>query len=232
MPVRRFKKGNELSDSETFGFGLLGIHSGVRSGVDNDFTKVFNACKEVQKMKRIFTFALVVFLSIGCANMLFASGQQQTSGQNQKLTFYVVTHASPSDSFWPPVFNGAQAAAKALGVSLQIIRLTSAQSGSIPAEVANLETAISAHPDGILLTVTSDTAFSAGLQEAQQQGIPVIAINTIPNNNDFTKNPFLAYVGQDNYQAESGPGMRRSSFSTCRRETRWGWSIRNPSTSL
>ncbi|MCY0900391.1 MAG: substrate-binding domain-containing protein [Firmicutes bacterium] len=122
-----------------------------------------------------------------------------------RITIDMVTHACPSDSFWPPVFNGAEAAANALGVTLDNIRLTSAQCGSIPAEVSNLETAISNHPTGIITTIPSNTAFSSALNQAKRDGIPVIAMNTAPP--ESAKNPYLAYVGQSNYSAGVGSGQ-------------------------
>jgi simple sugar transport system substrate-binding protein len=128
------------------------------------------------------------------------------------LTFYMITHACPSDTFWPPVFNGANAAAKAYGVTLHIVSLTSAQCGSIPAEVSNLQTAIGTHPNGIAVTIPSATAFSSALKQAAAAGIPVVAVNTIPSGGSSAANPYLAYVGQSNYQAGAGAGKEAVSM--------------------
>lgn len=164
-------------------------------------------------MKRIAFIMVAVGFVLGSAGLVFANGQPQkgtgsatSSSPTTHYTYYMITHACPSVNFWKPVFNGANIVAKKLGVKLHNVLLTSAQCGSIPAEVSNFETAVSAHPDGILLTVTSDTAFSSALQQAKKDGIPVVAINTVPTNNNPKVNPYLAYVGQDNYQAGLGAG--------------------------
>jgi len=130
------------------------------------------------------------------------SSQPTAVASSANITVDMVTHACPSDTFWPPVFNGAEAAAKIFNVKLDNIRLTSAQCGNIPAEVSNLQTAIQNHPNGIITTIPSDTAFSQALQTAASDNIPVIAMNTAPP--ESAQNPYLAYIGQPNYQAGQG----------------------------
>ncbi len=162
------------------------------------------------RVKRILTAGTAVCLSAlvlaACSSSSTSTPAVKRSSAPASMTVYMVTHACPSDAFWPPVFNGAQDAASALGVDLHIIRFTSAQCGSIPAEVSNLETAIDAHPGGIITTIPSATAFSSALHKAASESIPVIAVNTVPHDNSQSVNPYLAYVGQSNYQAGIGAG--------------------------
>ncbi len=139
-----------------------------------------------------------------CGSPATGSSASASAAAPATITIDMVTHACPSDTFWPPVFNGAEDAAKTFGVKLDIIRLTSAQCGSIPAQVSNLDTAIQSHPTGIITTIPSATGFSSALQHAQANGIPVIAMNTAPP--ESASNPYLAYIGQGNYSAGVGSG--------------------------
>lgn len=158
--------------------------------------------KWMSHRNRTLVFAPIVvgvFLLAGCGSTTPAASNKPN------ITIDMVTHACPSDSFWPPVFNGAQAAAKVFGVKLDNIKLTSAQCGNIPAEVSNFETAIQNNPAGIITTIPSSRAFSTDLQTAESKGISVIAMNTAPM--ESSKNPYLSYVGQPNYQAGFGSGQ-------------------------
>jgi simple sugar transport system substrate-binding protein len=160
--------------------------------------------KKTQSTIAISSLVLGTLILSGCGTTTQKAAAKASEASGPKLTIDMVTHACPSDTFWPPVFNGAEAAAKTFGVKLDNIRLTSAQCGSIPAEVNNLETAIHNHPAGIVTTIPSATAFSSALKQAKADGIPVVAMNTAPP--ESSSNPYLAYIGQPNYQAGLGSG--------------------------
>jgi simple sugar transport system substrate-binding protein len=122
------------------------------------------------------------------------------------LTFYFISHGCPTDPFWPPVWNGAADAGRQLGVRVDILHITSSECGSTAAEVSLLETAIAAHPAGIATTVTDPTAFSSALKTAARDGIPVVVFNSAPtaSGEPNSENPYLAYIGQQNYSAGEG----------------------------
>ena len=120
-----------------------------------------------------------------------------------KLTYYFVSHGCPTTTFWVNVWNGAQDAGKQLGVNVKVLKVTTAQCTNVSAIVTLLDTAIAAHPNGIVATVESSTAFSSALKTATHDGIPVVVMNTAPTNTGkpTATNPYLAYIGQDNYTA-------------------------------
>lgn len=131
------------------------------------------------------------------------SKKAKVSTSHGKLTYYFVSHGCPSTTFWVNVFNGAEAAGKQFGVNVKILKLTTTECTSVSAVVTLLNTAIAAHPDGIVTTVESPTAFSAPLKTATHDGIPVVVMNTAPTNTGkpTATNPYLAYIGEDNYTA-------------------------------
>lgn len=127
----------------------------------------------------------------------------------QQMTFYMVSHGGPGDPFWNPVIKGAKDAGAALGV--KVIYVSPQQQGNVADVIRQLSSAIAAKPAGIGVTVDNANGFSAPLKEAQQQGIPVVAFNTIPSPVDKSVDPYLGYVGQDNYVAGQGVGKEAAS---------------------
>lgn len=134
-----------------------------------------------------------------------ASSSASASGSG--LTFYFVTHGCPTDTFWPPVWNGAIAAGKDLGVTVKVLKINVNQCSSpTAAEVGLFNTAIAAKPNGIAVSILDKTSYSSALSSAQSAGIPVVAVNAAPTNSGKpdANNPYLAYIGQPNFNAGQG----------------------------
>jgi simple sugar transport system substrate-binding protein len=129
----------------------------------------------------------------GASVKITASNAANTSNKN--LVFYEVNNGCASDPFWAAVNNGASAVANDLGVTVHIANPQNCESQA--EENALLTSVVNTHPAGIAISVTSPTAFSANIQRARQMGIPVIAYNSIPPNNNTTQNPVQAFVGTD-----------------------------------
>lgn len=145
-----------------------------------------------------------ILLSFGVALFCFMhSGAIANTAQasTPAKTYYLITHAA-DDVYWQALFHGAKDAAKAHGVKLKIV--SPPQSGHIDHEVQLLASAISTYPQGIALTIPDEMAFSMQLKKAKQAGIPVVAVDTQPKNQK--KNPYLAYLGADNYKMGQNAG--------------------------
>jgi len=164
---------------------------------------------------KFLSVAVFGFILAACGASPSSSKTTTTSkATHAKYVFYVINHGCPSDPFWIQDNNGVEAAAKLLapdGVNVRLVGLTSSQCGSVAAEVNNLETAIAAHPNGIAVTIVSPTAFGSALKQAMAAGIPVVAYNSIPHNNNPSVNPFDAYVGETNYSAGVEDAQRAAS---------------------
>ncbi len=150
--------------------------------------------------------ALLTAGSLTALSLAGGASASRTAPRSASGTYYFVSHGCPTDTFWPPVWNGAADAAKRLGIHVDILHITQAECGSTAAEVNLLETAIAAHPAGIATTVTDPTAFSSALKTAAADHIPVVVFNSAPTANGLPNaaNPYLAYVGQSNYSAGVG----------------------------
>jgi simple sugar transport system substrate-binding protein len=112
-----------------------------------------------------------------------------------EFTFYMVTHGGGSDPFWATVIKGHDNAAARMNVKSTYSAPTTY---SVAALVDLMNSAIAAKPDGIACTITDPTAMLDPVTRARAAGIPVVAINV---NDPAGKVPYMAYVGQSEYDA-------------------------------
>jgi len=142
----------------------------------------------VGKMKKVLLLALLLSL----VGSVFAA----------EYTFYIVSHGGPGDPFWGVVMKGMQDAAvllsKGTGDTIKATYLGPAVY-SVTELVNMLNSAIAAHPQGIVCTITDPAALDEPLRRAISLGIPVIAINVPDPRPAGERIPYLFYVGGDEY---------------------------------
>ncbi len=135
-------------------------------------------------MKRLVLLGLIV----GLVGLAFSA----------EYTFYFVTHGVVGDPWWAPVVKGVEDAARLLGVRVVYVGL---ERWDLALLKANLEAAILAEPDGIILTITSYEVLDEPARMAIGRGIPIIAVNVPDPRPAGERIPYLAYVGQQEFQA-------------------------------
>jgi ribose transport system substrate-binding protein len=144
--------------------------------------------------RRIFvaTAAAALMLAVaGCSAGGSASGDTE-AGSVEGMTICYITAAN-SHPYVTPANEGAQAAADAAGVELTIVSEEfSAQTGA-----DQLNTCVSRKVDGILLWPLDDNSYLPGLLKAQQEGIPVVAIDTTTGEDSMKL--IQSFVGADKY---------------------------------
>jgi simple sugar transport system substrate-binding protein len=120
-------------------------------------------------------------------------------GANGDLSFSVITHGSSGDAFWDVVQNGAEAAGKDLGVSVDY------QSDGDPLRQAQLiDAAVNQEVDGIVVSMANPDALQDSIQAAVDAGIPVVTINSGADRSaEFGA---IGHVGQDETIAGQGAG--------------------------
>jgi simple sugar transport system substrate-binding protein len=117
------------------------------------------------------------------------------------FSFSMVIHSEPAGTYWGVVKNGAEDAARDLGVSLNM------QGSDDPAEQADLfEAAIATGVDGIAVTFAAPDAMRDPMGRAIEAGIPVIGLDS--GINDWQELGALGFVGQDEFIAGQGAGQR------------------------
>lgn len=121
------------------------------------------------------------------------AGTVQAQEQNR---FVMVTHGIPSDPFWSVVKNGAEAAAELVGAELEY----RAPSTFDMAKMQQLvQAAVASNPDGLIVSFTDEDALGGVIQNAADNGIPVITINS---GGDVARNyGARLHIGQSEYEA-------------------------------
>jgi simple sugar transport system substrate-binding protein len=114
-------------------------------------------------------------------------------------TFIMVTHSPASDTYWVSVIRGLQQAGKDLGVKVEY-RGTENNLNDPNQQRRNLEAAIAANPDGIIVSDPTPASLNATIKKASDAGIPLIVVNQ--GGDQVAKVGALAFVGDD--PAEQG----------------------------
>jgi len=151
--------------------------------------------------------ALVSLLSLAMAATSWSSAGVRAESSNypgdltkgKRLTIYIEGLADPSSGFFRVLNNGAQQAAKDLGVDAKYVYPASVDLASYTEKI---EETIAAKPDGILILGIGD--LDAVAKEAKDKGIAV-AFNPAPSVKDHAlRDPsdvYVSRVGADEYAA-------------------------------
>lgn len=135
-------------------------------------------------------------LASAATTVLMAGAAQAQEPEQEASRFVMVTHGVPSDPFWSVVKNGAEAAADLVGAELEY----RAPSTFDMAKMQQLvQAAVASDPDGLILSFTDENALGGAVQNAVDNGIPVITINS---GGDVARDyGARLHVGQSEYEA-------------------------------
>jgi len=141
------------------------------------------------------------------AGLHFAGAAAQA--QEEKLRFVLVTHGAVATSaFWTSVKEGADQAAKEVGVEL-VYRAP--DSFDLDKMASLVSAAVEEGPAGLIVSIPNADALAAPIRAAVDAGIPVISINS---GFDVGRSlGALLHVGQGEYEAGrvAGEAMRKLS---------------------
>ena len=110
-----------------------------------------------------------------------------------QLKFSYLMHDKPEGVFWNIVYRGMLDACADLDLDCQMIG-----SRDPAAQLASFQATVAAGVDGIVTTLPDDEIFDKPIQDALDQGIPVIAANT-DDSEGGAGNPRLSYTGSNLY---------------------------------
>ncbi len=159
--------------------------------------------------KLIILVVMLPFALAACGGSSSSTSNQSTnnSGNSARsnLKFYVITHGQASDPFWSVVKKGVDQAAKDMGVTANYEAPTST-TFDVVAMSHLIDTAVAAHPDGIVVSIPDPTGLGPSIKAAVAAGIPVISINS---GSDVAKSlGVLVHIGQTEEQAGIGGGLK------------------------
>src|SRR6266480_1539493 len=165
------------------------------------------------KMHRLFKNLIILvvmlpFILTACGGSGTTSNQSSTSGGNSSrsnIKFYVITHGQATDPFWSVVKKGVDQAAHDMGVQA-IYEGPSSGTFDVVAMAHLIDTAVAAHPDGIVVSIPDPKGLGPSIKAAVAAGIPVISINS---GSDVAKSlGVLVHIGQTEEQAGIGGGQK------------------------
>lgn len=135
-------------------------------------------------------------LASAATTAIMAGAVQAQEPVQEGSRFVMVTHGVPSDPFWSVVKNGAEAAAETVGASLEYRAPSTFDMAKMQQLVA---AAVASNPDGLILSFTDESALGSAVQDAVDNGIPVITINS---GGDVARDyGARLHVGQSEYEA-------------------------------
>ncbi len=131
------------------------------------------------------------------------TGQEEEGADTDvaDLTYAVITHSGPGDSFWDRVKSGAERAGEDYGVSVEY------SADPDPAKQAALiDGAVADDVDGIVVSMANPDGLEDSIKAAVEAGIPVVTINS--GYNDWQDFGAITHIGQSESIAGEGVGAR------------------------
>ena len=162
--------------------------------------------------KRLAALAGAGVVAMGLAACSSTGGAPQGSEDGSgggtvdtpRMTFAMITHEVPGDSFWDLVRKGAETAAQKDNVELRY-----SNDPEAPNQANLVQAAIDSGVDGIAVTLAKPDAMRAAIERANAAGIPVVAFNA--GMDTWQTLGVEEYFGQDGFIAGQGVGERLQS---------------------
>src|ERR1700730_8048510 len=153
----------------------------------------------------IVLLPLILAACGGGSNTTTSSNTSSCPASRANLTFYVITECQSSDQFWSVVKKGVDQAAHDMCVTAHYESPTST-TFDVVAMSHLIDTAVAAHPDGLVVSIPDPTGLGPSITAAVAAGIPVISINS---GSDVAKSlGVLVHIGQTEEQAGIGGGEK------------------------
>jgi len=161
------------------------------------------------RISRLAAMAGASVLVVAIASCSSTGGKpEQTNGgggggtvNTPRMTFAMVTHEVPGDSFWDLIRKGAEAAAQKDNIELRY-----SSDAEAPNQANLVQTAIDSGVKGIAVTLAKPDAMKGAVEAAEAKGIPVVAFNA--GTDAWQAMGVKEYFGQDGYIAGQGAGDR------------------------
>lgn len=175
---------------------------------------IYQSLSRLRSCRGIIATILVIFIASGmlnaCSIFPGASTTKKSEstptavvGPRRNLRFAIITDGQASDPFWSVVKNGADQAARDMGVKVTyqapILFSITTMSQLIDATVAT-------QPDGLVVSIPDCAGLSPAIKRAQLVDIPVISINS--GSNCASQLGLLNHIGQTGYEAGLASGQK------------------------
>lgn len=132
--------------------------------------------------------------------------EEAAEAERPPVNIYAVSHGACAwDSYWCVVERGSNDAAADLNVD---VTLLTTDKFDLEATAQNIDRAIAAKPDVLMVTVTDAVLFDEPIRRAIDAGIPVIGYDSCDIRPKAERIPYLTCVSPDDYQGGYQSGDR------------------------
>jgi len=161
-------------------------------------------------LDRLLTALLATALLIAGCSSSGSHPKGSPAGGSCPYTFALITHGD-NGNFWSVVYKGAKDAAKDTGCKLSETYGSQQQGQAEPddaAENAQIQNAINAKVNGIIVSDHAPSVMNATLAAAADAGIPVVLVNAGCTDADIAASKAITCVGQPEQLAGKQAGQR------------------------
>jgi simple sugar transport system substrate-binding protein len=141
----------------------------------------------------------------GCGGGGVATPDRGSDGAPDRgaVRIVMVSHGQTSDPFWSIVANGADDAARELGVRLEYQAPTSFD---MVRESQLIDAAVASRPSALAISVPDPDALGPSIKAAVAAGIPALSVNS--GDDAWQRLGFLGHIGQTEYESGRAAGER------------------------
>jgi simple sugar transport system substrate-binding protein len=156
-------------------------------------------------LKIVWAAALALIAGVILGVTMFEKADPARAGaraaSNERII--MITHGQAADPYWNIVRNGAEEAAKQVGVELDY---RAPETFDMIRMAELITSAANQKPAGIIVSIPDASALSASIQGSVRSGIPLVSINS--GTDVAAELGSMIHVGQDEYQTGKKVGER------------------------
>ena len=156
-------------------------------------------------LKIVWAAAVALIVGVILGVTMFEKADPARAGaraaSNERII--MITHGQAADPYWNIVRNGAEEAAKQVGVELDY---RAPETFDMIRMAELITSAANQKPAGIIVSIPDASALSAPIRGAVQSGIPLVSINS--GTDVAAELGSMIHVGQDEYQTGKKVGER------------------------
>ena len=149
------------------------------------------------------SIALVLGIVIGATSLGRSNVPDRPSGVGGSEKIVMITHGQAADPYWNIVKNGAEEAARQVGVELDY---RAPETFDMVRMAELIDSARNQRPGGIIVSIPDASALGPAIQAAVKAGVPVVSINS--GADVAPKLGTLIHIGQDEYATGKRVGER------------------------
>jgi len=147
--------------------------------------------------------ALIVGVALGITLFQKAGSATDRESRSSDERIVMITHGQAADPYWNIVRNGAEEAARQLGIRLEY---RAPETFDMIRMAELIQSAVNQRPQGIIVSIPDAAALGPSIQAAARSGIPVVSINSGADVASGLGS--MIHIGQDEHETGKRVGER------------------------